>query len=169
MNLPKLFYMITNDSNTIARAAAAVPVSPLSVVLFGGDRLACVDVAAIAYARGRLVGLATLASRGEEFSGMPTLVGIWVHPAARYNRGGHVVKKAPAAAAEYVASHLLSMIVEYANEHTLLPLQVDPVTREGHRFFARVDYPPNTLNISSQPFLSALPESAEIPGEFYTL
>lgn len=56
----------------------------LLMLLFGGDRLACCDEATVAYSKGEIVAIATIAPRGEELSvGKPAIVGVYVVPEQR--------------------------------------------------------------------------------------
>ena len=47
-------------------------------LLLGGDRWSCVDEVALASVDGEIVGIATIALQGEEMSGQPTIVAIYV-------------------------------------------------------------------------------------------
>ena len=51
--------------------------------LFGGDRWSCVDQAVLATIGHEVVGIATIAPRGEGGSGIPTIVGIYTLPQSR--------------------------------------------------------------------------------------
>ena len=62
--------------------------SAATAVLFGGDRLSCCDEGVGIHLDGKLVGIATIAPRGEQDSGVPTIVGVYVDKAARQNRLG---------------------------------------------------------------------------------
>lgn len=53
--------------------------------LFGGDRFSCIDEAVCLEVDGEIVGLATIAPRGEELSGQPTIVGLYVRHQFRGN------------------------------------------------------------------------------------
>jgi len=53
-------------------------------ILFGGDRLLCCDEgSAVLDDAGKIVALATIAPNGEEESGTPTIVGVYVVPESR--------------------------------------------------------------------------------------
>ena len=47
-------------------------------ILFGGDRFSCVDEAVVVEVENDIVGVITIAPRGEQFSGEPTIVGLYV-------------------------------------------------------------------------------------------
>jgi len=52
-------------------------------LLLSGDRLSCCDEGVIAEQESRLIGVATIAPEGEEMSGQPTIVGLYVVPEYR--------------------------------------------------------------------------------------
>lgn len=53
-------------------------------MLFAGDRMSCCDEAVVMKSSaGELLGWATLAPRGEERNGNPTIVGVYIVPSAR--------------------------------------------------------------------------------------
>ena len=140
-------YTMTDEYEVIVRAARAVPPSVMSAVLFGGDRLACVDFAVIAHAKGQLVGLTTFASH------IPTLVGIWVHPEYRVKRES-----------ERIAQTMLFIVTEWAKSYGLFPMRVDAITMLGKKFFANRS--PGLLDVHTCTIPFALPESGESPEEF---
>jgi len=52
--------------------------------IFGGARLSCCTEHVAVYDEDDVcVGIATIAPEGEQGSGMPTIVGVWVHPLYR--------------------------------------------------------------------------------------
>lgn len=59
--------------------------TPAIGCLFGGDRFSCIDEAVALEVDGEIVGLATIAPRGEERSGQPTIVGLYVRHQFRGN------------------------------------------------------------------------------------
>lgn len=56
-------------------------------ILFGGDRLAVCDEAAVIIRDGRQVAIATISPKGEDGQG-PAIVGVWVDPAYRRREFG---------------------------------------------------------------------------------
>lgn len=52
-------------------------------ILFGGDRGRCCDRSLVAKVDGEVVGLASIAPQGEDYSGQPALVGLLVLPEHR--------------------------------------------------------------------------------------
>ncbi len=88
--------------------------NPVTNILFGGDRLAHVDHAfALVLGEGEeagAIGCATIASNGEEGSGQPTLVGIYISPSFR---------------GEGYATEFLEQLVCEAAILGLTPLRVD--------------------------------------------
>lgn len=64
--------------------------SIILVTLFCGDRATCCDEAAVIKNCGRIVAVATIAPRGEDCSGKPAIVGVYVLPGFR--KQGHASK-----------------------------------------------------------------------------
>lgn len=63
----------------------------LLVCLFGGDRAACCTPGGVVVARDRgaaMIGLCSWSVEGEDRSGQPAIVGLWVRPTARRSAGG---------------------------------------------------------------------------------
>lgn len=52
--------------------------TPIQVILFGGDRLTCCDDFVTVEENGEPVGIATIAPEGEQMSGTPTIVGVYI-------------------------------------------------------------------------------------------
>mgnify|MGYP001609444789 CR=1 FL=1 len=65
------------------------PATPAIGCLFGGDRFGCIDEAVVLEVDGEIVGLATIAPRGEERSGQPTIVGLYARHEWRGNGYGY--------------------------------------------------------------------------------
>jgi GNAT superfamily N-acetyltransferase len=59
-----------------------IPFNGVTGILFAGDRLRCCELAIVAIEGEDLLGLATIAPKGE-YTGIPTIVGIWVKPSCR--------------------------------------------------------------------------------------
>ena len=53
------------------------------MLLLAGDRISCCDEGVIMEEKGNLIGVATIAPRGEGESGQPTIVGLYVAPKYR--------------------------------------------------------------------------------------
>lgn len=70
-------------------AKAGFPIA----ILFGGDRLSCCDEGIVMNDNGKLIGLATIAPEGEENSGQPTIVGLYVLPEYRQKGFGAQILK----------------------------------------------------------------------------
>lgn len=65
--------------------------SAIQGLLFAGDRISCCDEA-IALKRGnQVIGMATIAPKGEDLSGTPTVVGIFVQPEYRQKGFGTMI------------------------------------------------------------------------------
>ena len=57
-------------------------------LLLCGDRLSCCDEAVAIYDKENIIGVATIAPNGEEKSGIPTIVGMYIMPKFRGNNLG---------------------------------------------------------------------------------
>lgn len=65
------------------------------LLLLAGDRMSCCDEGVIMEEKGNLIGVATIAPKGEEESGQPTIVGLYVVPEHRSRGyGGQILQKA---------------------------------------------------------------------------
>lgn len=65
------------------------------LTLFGGDRLLCCDEGLGLFDdQDRMIGMATIAPKGESYKGIPTIVGIWVHPKYRKKGNGKILFEA---------------------------------------------------------------------------
>jgi GNAT superfamily N-acetyltransferase len=100
----------------LVEAATSLPITPMVAILFGGDRLACADWGVLARVEDTVVGLASVADRGEMNSGTPTLIGVLVLPGWR--RLG-------------IGSALLRAVVAVAGQRQLLPLLYEALTPSG--------------------------------------
>ncbi len=64
-------------------------------LLLSGDRIACCDEGVVAEQETKLIGVATIAPKGEEMSGQPTIVGLYVIPEHRGKGvGTQILKRA---------------------------------------------------------------------------
>lgn len=64
-------------------------------MLLGGDRISCCDEGVIAEKESKFIGAATIAPNGEEMSGQPTIVALYVVPEFRgKGYGGKILEKA---------------------------------------------------------------------------
>lgn len=68
-----------------------MPAGPSRGLLFGGDRYSCCDQYIICSAGDDLVGIASIAPEGEQNSGRPTIVGLWIKPSFRNQGWGHKI------------------------------------------------------------------------------
>ncbi len=59
-------------------------------ILLSGDRISCCDEGVIMSDKDKTIGLATIAPEGEERSGQPTIVGLYVAP--KYRKKGYGAK-----------------------------------------------------------------------------
>jgi ribosomal protein S18 acetylase RimI-like enzyme len=64
-------------------------------ILLSGDRMSCCDEGVIMQEKENLIGVATIAPNGEEQSGQPTIVGLYVSPEYRNKGyGSQILQKA---------------------------------------------------------------------------
>ena len=68
--------------------------SPLIGLLLGGDRITCCDEAVALEVDGVIIGVVTIAPEGEEYTGRPTLVALYVVPAERKKGYGQILQEA---------------------------------------------------------------------------
>lgn len=90
-----------------------IPHGFLQAILFGGDRLSCVDEAVAIENNDTVVGIATIAPEGEQMSGEPTIVGLYVRPEHRGKGAGMA---------------LLLAAIDRCRERGLVPVRVDALT-----------------------------------------
>lgn len=74
----------------------SVPLTVSVAILLGGDRLTCCDEGVALKVEGQIVGVATIAPKGEEQSGTPTLVALYVHPDHRQRGYARIIAEAAA-------------------------------------------------------------------------
>jgi GNAT superfamily N-acetyltransferase len=70
-----------------------IPHGIIRGILFSGDRFTCCDEAVIAYDNDTFVGIATISFKGEDYSGKPEVVGLYVVPAFRCKGYGFMLLK----------------------------------------------------------------------------
>ena len=91
--------------------------------LLAGDRWSCVSEAAIAEEEGKIVGIATIAPEGEQMSGEPAIVGLYVLHQYR-GRG--------------IGYQLLEAAVDYMLSKGLKPIRLDVVNSRVLRMVERL-------------------------------
>lgn len=65
--------------------------TPIVLIFLGGDRIACCDEAVTMRSEaGNLIGMATISSQGEDYSGNPEIVGLYI--LSRYRGLGYAKK-----------------------------------------------------------------------------
>jgi GNAT superfamily N-acetyltransferase len=104
---------------------ATLPPSIAVGILLSGERWLCVDhvVAAAAKDQGTIVGLATIASRGESGDDLPTIVALYVDPNHR-GKG--------------VGTMLLQGAVAFMLAHKMVPIKVDVLNPKVARIIDRL-------------------------------
>lgn len=93
------------------------------VSLLGGDRASCCDEAVAVQVDGYIVGVATIAPYGEQRSGKPTIVGLYVQPS--YRRQGH-------------GQRILEAAIARCLERGLVPVHVDILSSGSRKIVARL-------------------------------
>jgi GNAT superfamily N-acetyltransferase len=74
---------------------ANIPHGPMRGILFAGDRLSCCDEAVALKVDGRIVGLATIAPKGEYGAGgQPTIIALYVVLGERRKGYGKILQEA---------------------------------------------------------------------------
>lgn len=90
-----------------------------AATLFAGDRLSCVDEGvAIDSNLGQEVGIATIAPKGEQSSGQPTIVAIFVRH--EFRKGGY-------------GKELMMVTIDRCRERNLVPAKIDALTTPAVR------------------------------------
>lgn len=92
-------------------------------LLLGGDRWSCVDEVTLATVDGEIVGIATIAPHGEEMSGTPTIVAIYVAHEFRSSSIGF---------------ELLEASVDYMLAKGLEPIRIDVMNSKVSRMIDRL-------------------------------
>lgn len=82
------------DAGALSDFACSLAPSFSVGILLAGDRLSCCDEAVGVEVDGKIVGVATIAPRGEMESGQPTIVAIYVLPDHRGQGYGRAVTQA---------------------------------------------------------------------------
>jgi GNAT superfamily N-acetyltransferase len=96
---------------------------PAIGILFVGDRFHCCDEGVGVFAEGELVGIATIAPEGEQGSGEPTIVGLYVVP--EYRRRG-------------IGTELMRAAVERCRERGFARVRVDVMSTGAKKAVARL-------------------------------
>ncbi len=73
----------TIPQQNISPIISQMPMSASRAILFGGDRYLCCDEYVVCLEGKDLIAIASIAPHGEMMSGVPTIVGAWVHPSSR--------------------------------------------------------------------------------------
>lgn len=92
-------------------------------LLLGGDRWSCIDEVALANVDGEIVGIATIAPNGEEMSGTPTIVAIYVAHGSRSSG---------------IGCELLEAAVDYMLSKGLEPIRIDVMNSKVSRLIDRL-------------------------------
>ncbi len=97
--------------------------SPAKAILFSGDRWSCVEQVVLALVQEKMVGLASIAPEGEESSGQPTIVAIYVLRGYR---------------ALGIGYKLLNAAIDYMVAHKLTPIRVDVLNTKAAKMIDRL-------------------------------
>lgn len=84
MNSMILKILQISEAEKMVGVGKEINLTPIVIILLGGDRIACCDEAVTMRTEtGDLVGMATISSRGEDYSGCPEIVGLYILPKYR--------------------------------------------------------------------------------------
>lgn len=114
------------------------PITPMSAILFGGERFMWTTWGAMAKTGNLVIGLATVADEGEMGSGKPTLIGVMVLP--DYRRRG-------------IGTQLVRAVVDEARTRKLLPLLTECLSPSGLGLARSLSYGPEVLEVVDQTFM----------------
>lgn len=92
-------------------------------MLLAGDRWSCVEEVVLATVDGEIVGIATIAPKGEQMSGEPTIVAIYVVHEHRASGIGY---------------ELLEVAIDYMLSKGLAPIRVDAMNSKVSRMIDRL-------------------------------
>lgn len=96
-----------------------INLTPVVMIFLGGDRIACCDEAVtIRTEAGDLVGMATISSQGEDYSGNPEIVGAYILP--KYRGQGY-------------SKELLEKTIERCIERGFKKIRVDVLSKKMMR------------------------------------
>ncbi len=95
----------------------------ITVVLFGGSRLTCVDEVLAAYENGAFAGAVTLSPSGEMNDG-PAIIGLLV--LERWRRNG-------------IGTKLMESAITRMNERGLTPVHIDVLSKNLKRLLEKLD------------------------------
>ena len=108
----------------VAEFRSSVPHGTLAVgMLLAGDRWGCVQQVVAAYSGEKVVGIATIAPDGEQNSGEPTIVALYVM--AKYRSQG-------------VGAALLEVAVDWMISERMTPIRIDSFNSKVTRMVARL-------------------------------
>ena len=99
-------------------------------MLFSGDRWSCIDQVAIAKMGSQIVGIATIAPRGEMMGGKPTIVAIYVTPEFRSRKIGTQLLEATVN--HMIMEKLTPIKIEAFNSKVLRMVGCLPAETRGH-------------------------------------
>lgn len=117
-------------------------------MLLAGDRWSCVDKVALATIDSKIVGIATIAPNGEEMSGEPTIVAIYV---LREHRGSRI------------GYQLLEAAVDYMLSKGLVPIHIDAFNSKILRMIDRLPFEKRQkLNVVDQSMDGAMDKMFEV-------
>lgn len=97
--------------------------------LLGGDRLSCCDEAVAVQVGSEIAGVATIAPQGEQLSGQPTIVGLYVRPAFRQQGLGKQLMKA--VVKRCVSRGFTHIRVDVMSEYAMKTIQALPQELKG--------------------------------------
>lgn len=122
---------------------------PVHGILFGGDRYSCCNAACIAYLNNGPIGAVTISHRGEQNSGQPTIVGLYV--GRKMRRMG-------------VGTELLTKAIKYCQDNNLIPVRVDVLSKSAKNL---IDKLPDNLKSCLKIYDYRGPDLAEIDEKYY--
>lgn len=110
--------------------------SIINAILFGGDRLSCVDEILAAYEDEKFIGVVTISPEGEMRDGNPAIVALFVRKEHRMKGNG---------------TKLLECAIRRMIERGLIPVRVDVLSKGAKRVIEKLSEDlRNALKINDQ-------------------
>ena len=120
----EIFSKTTQNIKTITKWIKTLPKSLDVGILFGGDRLNCITHFVVAKIFWKIVGIVTIAREGENKSGIPTIIAIYVKK--EWRRKG-------------IGTKLFHQTIEYMIKEKMVPIEITVFTTPVSKIIDALD------------------------------